>query len=179
MNAFGYTALAANREGKLFRSDWIDVHAATSAIEPNVAVDERENRVIAAEPNIFAGLKFRAALANDNVAGDDHLATEFFHAEPFANAIAAVLNAALSFFMCHGLRFFRFGTARDAFDFQPRQFAAMTDGPVITFAAPVFECDDFLVFALLDYFGRDLAAVADLSAVDMHQRFERGGFARP
>ena len=39
----------------------------------------------------------------------------------------------------------------------------MTDGPVITFAAPVFERDDFLVFALLDYFGRDLAAVADLA----------------
>src|SRR4029077_6360872 len=54
----------------------------------------------------------------------------------------------------------------------------MTNGAVITFAASVFERDDLFVFALLDHFGSDLAAVADLAAVDMHQDFERRRFAR-
>jgi len=38
MNAFGYTALAANREGKLFRRDWVDINAPATAIEAHVAV---------------------------------------------------------------------------------------------------------------------------------------------
>src|ERR1700736_386846 len=109
MKATGYTALAANREGKrLFRSDRIDVDPSSTAIEADVAVDQSENRVIAAEPDIFTRQKFRAALANDDVAGHDQLAAESFYTETFANAVAAILNAALSFFMSHDLRFFRF-----------------------------------------------------------------------
>src|SRR5882762_11090866 len=119
MNAFRYTALAANREGNLFRRNWIDIDAATSAIEANIAVNQRENRVIASEADVFARLKFRAALAHDDVAGDDHLAAEFFYAQPLADAVAAVLDAALSFFVSHDLRFFRFRTAGNAFDFHP------------------------------------------------------------
>src|SRR6266571_1164142 len=42
-----------------------------------------------------------------NVAVDQR-AAESFYTEPLANAVAAVLNAALSFFMSHDLRFFRF-----------------------------------------------------------------------
>ncbi len=101
MKLFGYTALAENREGKLFRRDRVDIHAATATIETNVAVNERENRVIAAETDVFARLKFRAALANNNVAGQNHLTAKSFYAESLADAIATVLNAALSFFMCH------------------------------------------------------------------------------
>ena len=78
-----------------------DVDPATGAIEPHLAVDQRENGVIATEPDILAGQKFRAALADDDVAGDDRFAAKFFHAEPFADAVAAVLDAALSFFMSH------------------------------------------------------------------------------
>jgi hypothetical protein len=48
---------------------------------------------------------------------------------------------------------------------------------MITFPAPVFERDDLFVFALLDNFGRDLPPIADLSAIDVHQHFEGGGFA--
>jgi hypothetical protein len=42
-----------------------------------------------------------ATLANDDVAGDDQLTAEFFHAEAFADAVAPVLRATLTFFMCH------------------------------------------------------------------------------
>src|SRR4029077_2077778 len=104
-----YIAVRANREGKrLFRSHRIDVDPAPAAIEADVAVDQSENRVIAAEANVLTRQKFRAALANNDVAGDDQLAAKSFYTETFANAVAAVLDAALSFFMSHDLRFFRF-----------------------------------------------------------------------
>src|SRR6266704_674295 len=55
MKATCYTALVANREGKrLFRSDRIDVDPSSAAIEADVAVDQSENRVIAAEADVFA-----------------------------------------------------------------------------------------------------------------------------
>ncbi len=102
MKATRYTALAANREGKqLFRSDGVNVDASSAAIEPNVAVNQREDCVIAAESDVLARQKFCAALANDNVAGDDQFAAESFYTEPLADAVAAVFNAALSFFVSH------------------------------------------------------------------------------
>src|SRR5207302_9747663 len=95
MKATCYTALVANREGKrLFRSNRIDVDPPSAAIEADVAVDQRENGVIAAESDIFTGQKFRPALADDDVAGDNQLAAKSFHTEPFADAVAAILNAA-------------------------------------------------------------------------------------
>jgi len=106
MKATGYTALAANREGKrLFRSDRIDVDPSSAAIEADATIDQRENCVIASEADVFARQKFRAALANDDIAGHDRFAAESFYTETFADAVAAVLNAALSFFMSHDLRF--------------------------------------------------------------------------
>jgi len=178
MNAFGYTALTANREGKLFRSDGIDIDPPTTAIESDVAINERVNRVIAAETDVLAGLKFCAALPDNDITRDDHLASEFLYSETFADAVAAVLNAALSFFVCHGLRFFRFGAAGDAFDFHAGEFATMADRAVIAFAASVLKRDDLFILALLNDFARDLAAIRDLTAVDVHQHFEGGRFTR-
>jgi hypothetical protein len=80
--------------------------------------------------------------------------------------------------VCHGLRLLGFGTASDAFDFQPGEFATVTDRSVITLATPILEGDDLFVFAPLNHFSRDFSAVADLSAIDVHQDFERGGLAR-
>ena len=102
MNATRYTAVWANREEKrLFRNDWIDVDPSSTAIEADGTIDQRENCVIAAEADVFAGQKFRAALANNNVAGEHRFAAESFYTKPFADAVAAILNAALSFFMSH------------------------------------------------------------------------------
>src|SRR2546423_13421196 len=86
---------------KLLRGDRLDVDPASGAVEPHLAVDQREDRVIATQPDILAGEKFRAALSDDDVAGHDHFAPKFFHAQPFADAVPAVLDAALSFFVCH------------------------------------------------------------------------------
>ena len=70
-------------------------------IESHIAIDQCENCVIAAEADVFAGLKFRAALTDDDVPRDNHLAAKSFDAAPLADAIAAILDAALSFFVCH------------------------------------------------------------------------------
>ena len=90
---------------QLLGSDCIDIDPTPSAIEANIAIDQRENGVIAAEANVLTRQKFRAALANNDVASHDQLAAESFYTEPLANAVAAVLNAALSFFMSHDLGF--------------------------------------------------------------------------
>src|SRR5882724_8018071 len=95
IKAIGYTAVAANRERKLFRSDRIDIDAATSAIEADASVHQREDRVIASEADVLAGKKLRAALPNDNISREHGLAAESFYAKPFADAVAAVLNATL------------------------------------------------------------------------------------
>jgi len=108
MKEIRYTAVAEDREANLFRRDWIDIDPASSAIEADVAVDQRKDRVIAAEPNILAGLKLCPALADNDVACHDHLASEFLNPEPFADAVPAVLNATLSFFVSHDLGFLRF-----------------------------------------------------------------------
>jgi hypothetical protein len=103
MKATRYTALGANPEEKrLSCSHRIDVDSSPAPIEADVAVNQRENRVIAAEADVFARQKLCSALPDNDVAGHDQLAAESFYTEPFTNAVAAVLNAALSFFMSHG-----------------------------------------------------------------------------
>ena len=92
-------------------SDWlffgherIHVHPPTAAIKPNVAVQQRKDCVVAAEPDVLAGQKLCPALAHNDVAGHNHFAAEFFYTQPLADAVAAILNAALSCFVSHFLR---------------------------------------------------------------------------
>jgi hypothetical protein len=67
------------------------VHAALGfAMELNVAINEREYGVVAAEPNIGARLPAGAALANDDVASDDAFAAELLDAEAPAFGVATV-----------------------------------------------------------------------------------------
>jgi hypothetical protein len=49
-------------------------------------------------------MKAGAALTNQNVSGHDLLTAKFFDAQTLAYAIASVLSAAFTFFMCHGKR---------------------------------------------------------------------------
>src|SRR5437763_12062952 len=90
---------AANRQ--LLRRQRIDIHPSSGSVEAHVPIDQRKNRIVAAEPDILARQKFRPALADNDIAGDDQLASKFFNAQPFADAIAPVLYAALSFFVSH------------------------------------------------------------------------------
>src|SRR6266481_4131211 len=61
----------------------------------------REQRVVAADADMGARVKLGAALAHDDVAGDDDLAAIFLDAEPPAAAVASVARGAARFLMRH------------------------------------------------------------------------------
>src|SRR5947207_12734893 len=50
-------------------------------LELHDAVDEREQRVVAAAADVLAGMEFRAALPHEDVTGPHRLAAEALHAE--------------------------------------------------------------------------------------------------
>src|SRR5690606_35188486 len=58
--------------------------AVAGGMERHRAFDQREQRVVLADADIAAGMPFGAALADDDVAGDDALAAELLHAEAAA-----------------------------------------------------------------------------------------------
>jgi hypothetical protein len=70
-------------------------------IELNLSVNQSEQCPIAACANIQSGHELGAALANQNAACGDKFSAIPFNPEPFANAVAAVANTALTFLMCH------------------------------------------------------------------------------
>src|SRR5688572_5936272 len=91
-----------NRRGlRARRGEFADVDLA--ALELDGAVLEREDRVVAAEADVEAGLELGAALADDDRAGADRLAAVRLDAAVLGVAVAAVLRRALTLFMCHVL----------------------------------------------------------------------------
>ena len=58
--------------------------------ELDLAVDEREQRVVLAQADIGAGVPLGAALARDDVAGEHVLAAENLQAEALTMRVAAV-----------------------------------------------------------------------------------------
>ena len=72
-----------------------------------VPVDDREDRVVAAEADAGARPALGAALADQDVAGDHRLAAELLHAEPPALAVAAVAGRAACLLVCHRACSFR------------------------------------------------------------------------
>ena len=159
-----------------------DVHAAAVLVELHLAVHERKERPIAARADIFARDELAAALAHDDAARADDLAAKFFHAKPFADAVAPVADAALTFFMCHKV------LSVDRRDFHHSQFLTMTDGLVITFAAFHLEREFLFAALVLDDIRHDgraadggradgeLAAVVDEQHAVKRERFARLDF---
>jgi hypothetical protein len=87
--------------GSSSRRHRVDIHPATITVESDLPIDQRENCEIAPQSDVPAGQKFRPALADNNVSGNHLLAAEFFDPETLADAIAAVLDRSLSFFVSH------------------------------------------------------------------------------
>ena len=79
------------------------IDAMTALVENHLAVGQREECPIAAGADIFAGDELGAALADENAAGADNMPAKFLHAESFADAVATITDAALTFLMCHKL----------------------------------------------------------------------------
>src|SRR4029453_255704 len=79
----------------------IDIYPAPGTVEAHASINPRKNCIIPPESDVFPRQKFCAALPHNDIAGDNPFAAEFFHTQPLADAVAAILNAALSFFMSH------------------------------------------------------------------------------
>ena len=78
-----------------------NVHAAAIAVEADFASLQREKRPIASRADVLARDELRAALPDDDAAGGDLLAAIRLHPEPFADAVAPVADAALTFLVCN------------------------------------------------------------------------------
>src|SRR5690348_7418238 len=78
------------------------VFAAELAVaECDAAVGKCKERVVLADADIAARVPLGAALAHDDVAGEDSLSAELLHAEALALTVAAVAGRAACFLMCH------------------------------------------------------------------------------
>ena len=75
---------------------------ATGALrEFHGALAQCEQGIVFATADGLAGMEVGTTLANDDVAGDDVLATEALHAKSLGMRVAAVTGGAKTFFMSH------------------------------------------------------------------------------
>src|SRR5688500_5444033 len=70
-------------------------------LELHHAIDERVDRVVRAHSDVAARVPLGAALAENDVAGDDALAAELLDPAVFRVAVAAVAGRADAFLMSH------------------------------------------------------------------------------
>src|SRR5579883_2282400 len=75
--------------------------ALRAGAEGDHAVRRGEQGVVAADADVGARVHLGAALADQDVAGEDLLAAEALHAQALAVGIAAVARGAACLFMCH------------------------------------------------------------------------------
>src|SRR6478609_3709795 len=85
----------------LGRHDDVDDLAATARPEGHGTGGEGEQRVVAATADVDAGVEVRAALADDDLAGLDDLATEALDAQALGVRVAAVARGARALLVCH------------------------------------------------------------------------------
>jgi hypothetical protein len=86
-------------EGKLLLGYDIDTPALT--IELDDAIGQRKKRIITAYANVSAGVVTCAALPHQDAAGTHGSAAEDLDAQPLTVRLAAILDRALTLFMCH------------------------------------------------------------------------------
>src|SRR5690606_13706015 len=69
--------------------------------ELHLAVDQREQGVVAAEADAVTGVELRTTLADDDVAGLDGLPTIDLHAQVLRVGVAAVARGTYALLVCH------------------------------------------------------------------------------
>src|SRR6185369_9294535 len=121
--------------GGLHRNDVHLLARAAITNELHFAVDHREQRVVLAPADVRAREEPGAALAHDDGARVNALATECLDAEPLRIRFAAVLGRRLTFFVRHD-----FSLRLDRRHANPRELVAMTLAAAIL--APALELED-------------------------------------
>ena len=83
--------------GRSYRNELLSL----SALELDVSVDLREERVVAAPTHVEAGMELRPALTYDDLSRRYELSAETLHTEALGYRIPTVLGASSTFLMCH------------------------------------------------------------------------------
>src|SRR5262245_33666660 len=98
---YGSTVLLGRRlRCRKYRNE----HAAFGfGIELDATVGESEQRVIRADPDIAAGVPLGAALARENIAGQDDFAAVQLDPKALGGRVTAVARRSACFLMSHGL----------------------------------------------------------------------------
>src|SRR6266700_1096118 len=85
--------------------------------ELDIAIDQGEQSVVAANANVIAGFDLCAALANNDATGGNYLSIIAFHSKHFGVTVPTIAGTTHTFFMCHGLLFLCLAfTILDIFD---------------------------------------------------------------
>src|SRR5256885_8615886 len=72
-----------------------DIDPPAAFVESHLSIHQREQCPITACADVVACEEFGATLSNDDAASGDILAAKTLHAQPFADAVAPITNAAL------------------------------------------------------------------------------------
>src|SRR3712207_3733008 len=91
--------MASDRGG--LRWGHVDDPTAALGAELDLALDQGEERIVAAPANSGAGMEVGTALPHDDLARVDELAAEPFHAEPLGVGVAAVPARRRTLLVCH------------------------------------------------------------------------------
>src|SRR4051812_6273756 len=143
--AGGWSRLLGRGRRRRRRRHDMDRHLLARLVEAHRAVDQGEQGVVLADADILALVELGAALADDDVAGEDLLAAELLDAQAPTGGIAAVARAAACLFMCHMPAP---ALAGDAGDLEDRQVLAMTVLAPRILAPPLLENDDLVAAGL-------------------------------
>ena len=129
--------------------------------ELHLAGDLREQRVVRADADVRARAHRRAALANEDVAGQHVLAAEALHAQALGVGIAAVPGTAACLFMCHDCCSYKMrdSAGADVRDLHFGELLAMVLLPQVVLAAPNFTIETFAPLPWRTTVADDLAAL--------------------
>jgi hypothetical protein len=78
-----------------------DVDSGAAFIKRDPACFERKERPIPSGAYVVTCREFGAALTHQDASGCNNFTSKMLHSKPFADAVASITNAALSFFVCH------------------------------------------------------------------------------
>src|SRR4051794_22334047 len=115
----------------------VDDLAATARAERDGTRGQGEQRVVPTAADVHAGVEVRAALAHDDLAGLDDLATEALDAQALGVGVATVARGARALLVCHDIPAFvlrvwgsaaigRGARSGDAGDLETGQLLAVT-----------------------------------------------------
>src|SRR6478672_4894281 len=150
--------------------------------ELDLAVDQREQGVVAAKADAHARMELGATLADDDVAGFDRLATIDLHAEVLRVGVATVARGTYALFMCHGCSPLLLVATGDAGDLDFGVVLPVAHLLAMVLAATELDDADLVGAAVADDLGADggaLQRIADLDAVGIaeHQDVVEGELA--